>query len=67
MTADPVPALIGARGPVYPPCAMGELAGQGACLGAAALWALAVVAFRAPIARHGAAAINLFKSLLALG
>lgn len=44
---------------------MSELVGELSCLVAAALWAVAVVAFRTPIARHGAPAINLFKSLLA--
>jgi len=39
--------------------------GEVACLGAALLWAAAVVLFRQPIAAWGARAINLLKCLLA--
>lgn len=37
-----------------------------ACLGAAALWAVAVAVFRDPIERHGARAVNFAKCALAL-
>jgi drug/metabolite transporter (DMT)-like permease len=39
--------------------------GELACLGAAALWALAVSLFAGPIARHGAQAVNLAKCVVA--
>ncbi|MEJ2188021.1 MAG: DMT family transporter [Acidobacteriota bacterium] len=41
--------------------------GEIASLGAASLWAVAVVMFRGPIAMWGARAINLFKCLFATG
>jgi len=44
---------------------MPVLFGEVACLGAALLWAVAVVLFRQPIAAWGARAINLLKCLLA--
>jgi drug/metabolite transporter (DMT)-like permease len=43
----------------------GALTGELICLTAAMFWALAVMMFRQPIARHGAKGINLAKSLLA--
>lgn len=41
------------------------IAGQGACLCAAALWAVSLVWFRPLIERHGARAVNLAKCALA--
>lgn len=40
--------------------------GEAACLGAAALWSVAVALFRGPIERHGARIVNLSKCALAL-
>ena len=39
--------------------------GETACLGAAVLWAVSVQIFSAPIERHGARAVNLFKCTFA--
>ncbi len=41
------------------------LAGELACLSAAALWAVSVTLFRGPIAEHGARTVNLAKCVLA--
>ncbi len=46
---------------------MGEFAGELYCLGAAAMWAVAVTIFRRPIQRFGAPAVNLVKSVVATG
>jgi drug/metabolite transporter (DMT)-like permease len=46
---------------------MGEFAGELYCLGAAAMWAVAVTIFRRPIQRFGAPAVNLVKSVVAAG
>jgi drug/metabolite transporter (DMT)-like permease len=43
------------------------LAGELACLGAALLWAVAVVAFREPVRRHGARSINFLKCAIGAG
>lgn len=44
---------------------IGGLAGPAAALGAAGLWAAAVILFRRPIEQHGARTINLAKCVLA--